>query len=148
MKLTEKEAAQFEQFLSTPQLPFRHLTDLQKTLPKTTVELIRGIFSRGVSFEEAESIAHYLEKVVESCGFKNPNAFDNNTSHIIGREWHEIDYTGEGMTWQKQKRAYARHGITNFKTLKNIQKFFAVESRLGYFHKIYKPQGCKIFKPK
>ena len=36
---------------------------------------------------------------------------------IIGREWHEIDYSGESMTWQKQKIKYAPYGISNFKTL-------------------------------
>ena len=41
----------------------------------------------------------------------------NNTSHIIGRNWWEINYSGENMTWQGQKTKYAPYGITDFKSV-------------------------------
>ena len=53
----------------------------------------------------------YLQELIEYYNFQNVAAFDENTSHIIGRQWHEIDYSGEGMTWQGQKAKYARYGV-------------------------------------
>ncbi|HXH55368.1 MAG TPA: hypothetical protein VNK03_06485 [Gammaproteobacteria bacterium] len=143
MKLKESEVVALEQFLATR--TFVNIDELQSLLPKTSIELLIAIRFRAVSSKEAESIAHYLKDIVGSCQFQNIKAFDNNTSHIIGREWHEIDYSGEGMTWKKQQAPYAPYGITNFKTLENVKKFFPVESKLPYFKKIYKPLPCKIF---
>ncbi len=139
MKLTEAEVVALEQFLTTK--TFVNIHHLQWLLPKTTIELLMAIRFRDLPSDEAESIAHYLKTLVESCQFQNIKAFDNNTSHIIGREWYEIDYSGEGMTWEKQKAHYTPYGITNFKTLENVKKFFPVESKSPYFKKIYKPTG-------
>lgn len=111
------------------------------TLPKTTLELLMAVQSRMLPLSEAEKMAGYLEEIVGKFNFKNPRAFDENTSHIIGREWHEIDYAGENMTWQKQKLKYQVYNIDNFKTLENLTKFFPVESKLPYFKKIYRPQN-------
>jgi hypothetical protein len=58
----------------------------------------------------------------------------------MGRQWHEIDYSGEGMTWEKQKAFYAPYGIDHFKSLACLEEFFKVESQLPYFRKIYKPK--------
>lgn len=141
MKLTQQqsnEMMQYLQSLSADQLP--HLQALQKVMPKTTLELLFGMQARGVSKTEAEKIAEVLLQFYQKSHFKNPAPFDENTSHIIGREWHEIDYSGEGMTWQGQKAKYAPYGITNFKTADNVKKFLRVESQLPYFKKIYKPQ--------
>lgn len=140
MKLTEKTAKEFEHFLNTQIVQTQPFNKLKMILPKTTVELLMGIQFRGVSYEEAEKIAQYLIKMTQDYQFKNIKYFDNNTSHIIGREWNEIDYSGEGMTWQKQKLKYERSHITNFKTLDNIRRFFPVESKLPYFAKIYQPR--------
>jgi hypothetical protein len=143
MKLKEDDVSSLEQFLSNKTFNFHHLKVLEKVLPKTTVELLIALQSRGVSFEEVEAIAQYLGKLVASFGFENVRAFDSNTSHIIGREWHEIDYSGEGMSWEKQRKKYAPHGIKNFKTVDILRKFFLVESKLPYFKKIYKPTFCE-----
>lgn len=143
MKLKESEVVALEQFLATR--TFVQIHALHSLLPKTSIELLMAIRFRGVPADEAQSIAHYLKDIVASCQFQNIKAFDNNTSHIIGREWHEIDYSGEGMTWKKQQEHYAPYGITNFRTLENVKKFFPVESKLPYFKKIYKPLHCKIF---
>ncbi|KIJ88837.1 hypothetical protein [Rickettsia asembonensis] len=88
-------------------------------------------------------MAKYLQELVGFYNFQNVAAFDENTSHIIGRQWHEIDYSGESMTWQGQKAKYARYDITDFKSVDCLKKFFKVESKLPYFTKIYKPQILK-----
>lgn len=139
MKLKEAEARTLEKFLSSTNCNFPHLNNLQAVLPKTTLELLMAIHKRGLMSDEAELMADYLEKITIAFQFQNVTAFDENTSHIIGREWHEIDYSGEGMTWQKQKAHYAPYGIEHFKSQKCLLKFFQVESTLPYFRKIYKP---------
>lgn len=144
MKLEEMEAVQLEQFLSSKNLDFKNLTKLQHELPKTVVELLMSIRFRHVSHLDAELMGQYLAEVVSSCGFQNLKSFDNNTSHIIGREWDEIDYSGEGMTWQKQKEKYAIYGVVNFKKVDSLKKFFPVEAKLPYFIKKYKYGNCKL----
>ena len=142
MALKESEAVALEQFLATKN--FVNIAGLQSLLPKTSIELLMALRFRAVPSNEAESIALYLKDIVASCQFENIKGFDNNTSHIIGREWHEIDYSGEEMTWKKQQAWYTPYGIANFKTLENLKKFFPVESKLPHFKKIYKPLHCKF----
>ncbi|MEM8562481.1 MAG: hypothetical protein AAGF57_09625, partial [Pseudomonadota bacterium] len=91
----------------------------------------------GLRLDEAERMANYLDGVPATYAINNTAYFDENTSHIIGREWHEIDYTGEGMDWQQQKQKYAPYGITHFKSLDNLQRFFPIESTLPYFRPAY-----------
>jgi hypothetical protein len=141
MKLTPKQVDSFADFLNDLKTPLPNINSLQTILPKTTLELLMAVHSRGLPIEEAEKMAAYLEEIVGKFKFQNRNAFDENTSHIIGREWHEIDYSGENMTWQKQKLKYQPYGITNFKSLDNLIRFFAIESKLPYFKKIYRPKG-------
>jgi hypothetical protein len=140
MKLQPADAEQFKAFLANLQEPTPKLKSLQTILPKTTVELLMAVSKRGVSLNEAEKMAEYLKEVVDEFQFTYPEAFDENTSHIIGREWSEIDYSGEGMTWQKQKAKYRPYGIQDFKTLGHLKKFIPVESKLSYFDKTYKPK--------
>lgn len=139
MKLQEAETQQFENYIKNMHTKFLYLPRLQSLMPKTTTELLMAIYKRGLDKSEADKMAHYLIEQVKFYKFKNLAAFDNNTSHIIGREWYEIDYSGESMTWQKQQQKYAPYGIVNFKSLKCLQKFFPVESRLPYFNKLYQP---------
>ena len=144
MKLTLNEANQFSNFLQqslSHNIPL--LRGLQWQLPKTTVELLRAVSERGVAFSEAEKMAGYLLQLLQQQQFQNPKAFDENTSHIIGREWHEIDYSGEGMTWQKQRLKYLPYGVQDFKSLVCLENFFVVESKLPYFKKIYQPRVTK-----
>lgn len=139
MRLLESDAKNLEDFLNSTRLDFPNLNDLQSSLPKTTIELLMSVHKRGVQPHEAELMADYLKKLVKEFQFQEVGAFDENTSHIIGREWHEIDYSGEGMTWEKQKAHYAPYGIKNFKSQACLEKFFPVESKLPYFRKAYKP---------
>ncbi len=142
MKLEESEAVSLENSLNSPH-NFPHLEELQVVLPKTTLELLMAIHKRELPKEEAELMADYLKGVIEAFQFQNVGAFDENISHIIGRQWHEIDYSGEGMTWKKQKTFYAPYGIEHFKSRECLEKFFKVESKLPYFRKIYKPKRPK-----
>ncbi|HJD67171.1 MAG TPA: NUDIX hydrolase [Rickettsia endosymbiont of Bembidion lapponicum] len=149
MKLQESNAKSLEKFLSSTNYNFIYLSELQNFLPKTTLELLIAINERGLDIKEADLMAKYLQGLIESYNFQNVAAFDENTSHIIGRDWHEIDYSGEGMTWQGQKAKYTPYDITNFKSVECLKKFFAFESKLPYFTKIYKPNvgaGCMVKK--
>lgn len=139
MKLTTQQIDTLIDYLKTlDSRDLSRLQKLQKVLPKTTLELLFAIQSRGLDKSEAEKIAIYLKQVHNEYHIKNLAAFDENTSHIIGREWQDIDYSGEGMTWEGQKAKYAPYGITNFKTLDNLKKFFPVESKLPYFDQTYR----------
>jgi len=140
MKLQESNAKSLEQFLNSTDYNFIYLAELQNFLPKTTLELLIAINERNLDKKEADLMAKYLQGLLKSVNFQNVTAFDNNTSHIIGRQWHEIDYSGEGMTWQGQKAKYAPYDISDFKSVDCLKKFFIVESKLPYFNKIYKPQ--------
>lgn len=146
MKLLESDVKSLEDFLNSTRCDFPHLNDLQDVLPKTTLELLMAIHNRGLSSDEAELMADYLKKLAEKFEFQNIAAFDENTSHIIGREWHEIDYSGEGMTWEKQKAHYTPYGIEHFKSKNCLEKFFQVESKFPYFRKIYKPKHPNALK--
>jgi hypothetical protein len=110
-------------------------------MPKASVELVRSVAERGVSREEGERMAAYLIELHTALDMENPSPLDENTSHVIGREWHEIDYRGEGMTWEKQKSIYEPKGIPDFKTEAHLRRFFEVESKAPYFVKLYKPRG-------
>jgi hypothetical protein len=138
MKLNTEQVDALVHYLKTlSAYDLIHLQKLQKILPKTTLELLFAIQSRGLEKHEAEKIAIYLQQVPKEYHIQKIAAFDENTSHIIGREWQEIDYSGEGMTWQGQKEKYKDYGITDFKTLDNLKKFFPVESQLPYFSQSY-----------
>ncbi len=138
MKLSKEKVKLLNNYLNALQPnELVGLQALQKTLPKTTTELLFAIATRGIDKTEAEKIAAFMQKMPTQYHIQKVSDFDENTSHIIGREWNEIDYSGEGMTRQGQKEKYKPYGITNFKTLSNLEKFFQVESRLPYFYQVY-----------
>jgi hypothetical protein len=141
MKISKKRALSFNEFLeSLDKEKTKQLLKLKNELPKTTLELLMAVHERGLSLKEANRMAEYLSSLVNKFSFQTPKPFDENTSHIIGREWHEIDYSGENLTWQKQKAHYLPYGIKDFKSKENLEKFFRVESKLPYFRKIYRPK--------
>jgi hypothetical protein len=147
MKISAERANSFVEFLTALQKPTPKLMRLEDVLPKTTLELLMAVHERHLALTEAEEMAEYLQTLVEKFQFQNLSAFDENTSHIIGREWHEIDYSGEGMTWQKQRQHYLPYGIIDFKSVGSLSKFFPVESELSYFKKTYRPQNPNALKP-
>lgn len=121
--------------------------ELIKKMPKTTIELARSINERGVKKKDAEEMADYLLRFLKSMKISNQGTFEECISHMIGREWKEIDYSGEGMTWQGQRRFYNKRSRRRMDWVKNIKKavylhrFFEIERKLRYFRKIFAPQG-------
>jgi hypothetical protein len=140
MKLREADVQQISLLLSQDHFAWVHMQELRKLAPKTTLELLFSICFRDLSKEEADKIAGYLLELLQKFHFQYPAKFDANTSHVIGRKWHEIDYSGEGMTWQSQRKKYQPYGIIDFRTKENIAAFFQIESKLPYFKKIYQPK--------
>ncbi len=118
--------------------PFR---ELHAVMPRSTVELARAVHERGVTLDEADQIATYLVAVVAACRFERLTVFDENHSHVIGREWSEIDYTGESMTWQGQRDAWAPRGVTSFERAVYIHAYFLGAEKLRHWDKVYKPRG-------
>jgi hypothetical protein len=141
MKLTEDEATRAALALieELPSLP--HARQLLEPMPKATIELIRSVRERAVPRDEAERMAEYLLQARTALAMANPGPFDENCSHVVGREWQDIDYRDEGMTWQKQRAIYQPKGIAHFKDVANLRQFFRVESSLPYFRKLYQVQG-------
>jgi hypothetical protein len=110
-------------------------------MPHSTVELIRSIEERGVAPDEAERIAAYLARVVAHLRFARLEKFDINHSHVTGREWHEIDYSGEKMTWQGQKQYWSKKGVKSYKKAAYIHRYFAHAYELPHFARVYRPRG-------
>lgn len=115
---------------------------LSQAMPKTVTELVRSTYERGVSTREAENMARYFSHLLDHLQPQNLAALDENCSHVVGREWHEIDYRGEPLSWERQKRTYAPQGIPHFKDAATLERFFRVESRAPYFDKVYRPLGA------
>jgi hypothetical protein len=141
MKLSLGEGIALAQALADLLPELGETRRLLGTMPKAAVELVRSVAERGVARDEAERMAHYLLALHAALDMENPAPLDENTSHVIGREWHEIDYRGEGMTWEKQKSIYAPRGVPDFKTALHLETFFRIESKAAYFQKLYRPRG-------
>lgn len=142
MKLTPEEGARAASY-ARQDLPGRPAArELLALMPKTTIELIRGVRERAVSAADAEGIAAYLASMHASMRMGNPDPFDENCSHVMARHWHEIDtYKYEGMNWERQKKIYAPKGVDDFRTAGHVRRFFEIESRAPYFQQLYKPAG-------
>ncbi len=117
------------------------IRDLHAIMPRSTVELARAVQGRGVPLEEADAIAMYLVTVVTALRFERLGVFDDNHSHVIGREWHEIDYSGEGMTWQSQRDDWKPQGVVSFERAAYIHAYFTGAERLPHWRRVYKPRG-------
>jgi hypothetical protein len=142
MKLTPEQGAKVAA-AARAALPKRPLARaLLAIMPKTTVELVRAVDERDVPEADAEAIAGYMARLMATMKPENPAPLDENSSHVIGRHWHEIDtYQYEGMSWERQKKIYAPRGIPDFRTEAHVKRFFEVESKAPYFQKLYRPTG-------
>jgi hypothetical protein len=114
---------------------------LVTVMPRSTVELARAVRERGVSVEEADAIAHYLARVASTLAFERLHVFDENHSHVTGREWHEIDYSGENMTWQGQRDYWTPRGVQSFERAAYIHAYFVGAERLPHWKRAYRPRG-------
>jgi hypothetical protein len=117
------------------------LRALHGVMPRSTVELARAVRERGVPIAEAERIAAYLVEVVRVLAFERLATFDENHSHVTGREWPQIDYTGEGMTWQSQQADWQPRGVTDFRSVDSIHAYFTGAEKLPHWKKVYRPRG-------
>lgn len=117
------------------------IAKLEDVMPRSTVELARATRQRGLPSSEAERIAAYLAEVVRALDFQRLDAFDENHSHVTGREWQDIDYSGEPMTWQSQRAYWAPRGVPHFKTRDAIHAYFTGAERLPHWQQVYRPRG-------
>jgi hypothetical protein len=115
--------------------------ELHAVMPRSTIELARAVRERGVPVDEAEAIARYLVRVTQALSFERLATFDDNHSHVTGRDWPDIDYTGEGMTWQSQRADWEPKGVTNFKRASFIHAYFVGAERLPHWKRVYRPRG-------
>lgn len=114
---------------------------LADTLPHSTIELARAVNERGVRPADSVDIAAYLLAFTKALRFGNLRRLDINHSHVIGRDWPDIDYTGESMTWQSQKKYWQPKGVIDFKKAEHIHAYFRGAHDLPHFARVYKPAG-------
>lgn len=114
---------------------------LHVVMPRSTVELARAVAERGVTVEDAEAIAAYLVQLIDAVDFERLATFDENHSHVTGREWHEIDYTGEGMTWQSQQAYWAPRGVTSFERAAFVHAYMTGAEKLAHWQRVYRPRN-------
>jgi hypothetical protein len=115
--------------------------ELHAVMPRSTVELARAVRERGVTPEDADDIARYLVRFADVLAFARLDVFDENHSHVTGRQWHEIDYSGEGMTWQRQRDYWLPRGVIDFRRVEHIHAYFVGASRLPHWQRVYRPRG-------
>jgi hypothetical protein len=114
---------------------------LHAVMPHSTVELARAVRERGVPTGEAEAIARYLVAFTRALAFERLAVFDENHSHVTGRDWDEIDYRGEGMTWREQQAYWSPRGVADFKRRAHIHAYFVGAERLPHWKRVYRPRG-------
>jgi len=141
MKLTNAQGIQAAVFAVQHLTALPRLRALHEVMPHSTVELVRAIEDRGVAAEEVERIADLLLALVAHLDFARLDRFDKNHSHVTGREWREIDYTGEKMTWQGQKKYWSKKGVPSFKKAEHIHRYFAHAYELPHFARVYRPRA-------
>lgn len=141
MKLSAAQAtaAATELLRRLPTLPSARA--LHRVMPRSLVELVRAVAERGLPEKEAEAMAAYLVGLVTTLRLGGLSQFDENHSHVIGRQWPEIDYSGEGTTWQQRRAAWIRHGVVDFNKAIHLHRYFTAEEKLPYFRRIYRPAG-------
>jgi len=144
MKLSEDEArAVCEALLAElPNMP--EARRMAALMPKASIELVRSVRERGVPRDEAERMATFLLDTRTALQMDNTAAFDENCSHVVGREWSDIDYRDEGMHWEKHRSIYVPKGVLHFKDVANLRQFFRVESQAPYFQKVYGVKGTAL----
>lgn len=114
---------------------------LARVMPRSTVELARAVAERGVAVDELDRIASYLVRVVDAIQPARLATFDDNHSHVTGRDWPDIDYSGEHMTWQGQRDAWVPKGVVSFKRAEYIHAYFMGAERLAHWARVYRPRG-------
>jgi hypothetical protein len=114
---------------------------LHDVMPRSLIELARAVAERGVGRREAKAMAAYLVGLVQTLRPGNLAQLDENHSHVIGRDWPEIDYGGEGTSWRARRAYWRRYGVKDFKRAEHLQRYFLHAQILPYFRRIYRPAG-------
>ncbi|MBT8491898.1 MAG: hypothetical protein KJO07_02460, partial [Deltaproteobacteria bacterium] len=118
----------------------RGTIELARVMPRSAVELLRAHHERGVSAPESLRIGRYLRRLVATVGFDGLERLDANHSHVIGRDWQQIDYSGERLDWRSQRRYWTRRGVPDFKKASHIHAYLTAASRFRYFRRLYRPR--------
>ncbi|MBN2495926.1 MAG: hypothetical protein JXR96_15145 [Deltaproteobacteria bacterium] len=139
MKLGPAEARAIAGYFAALPAELVRVAALAERMPHSAVELVSAMHERGVPSEDAEAMADFLLRMSEAGKFKNLRQLDINHSHVIGRDWPQIDYSGERMTWQGQKAFWEPKGVKSFKKAEYLAAYFRHASRMSYFKRIYKP---------
>jgi hypothetical protein len=141
MKLTEDEGFRAANYLLESLSEMDNTRKLAEQLPKAIIELVMAVHERGVKQKDAEEISAFLLTFLAHLKLLHPAKFDENLSHVIGRQWHEIDYSGEKMTWQKAQASFTPMGVVDFRKAEYVEIYFRWESKKQFFMRIYQPQG-------
>ncbi|MCI0503528.1 hypothetical protein L0Y65_02345 [Candidatus Micrarchaeota archaeon] len=141
MKLTPEEGELAMSYLRSDLASSQSIGALASRMPKTTIELLRAMHERGVTREDAEGIAGYLNRMLDSMRLSKVDTFDTCCSHVLGRRWSQIDYSGERLDAASQERSYASRGVPDLLTSEHVRRYFAVESKMPYFRRLFNPQG-------
>lgn len=147
MRLTPKQGKDAEGYIikDLPLMP--ESRKLRGKMPKTVIELIRSVNERGVTRNDAEEMAEYFTRFLKSMNMIKLGKFDECMSHMVGREWSNVDYSGEPMTWQSQRKFYNRKRpkamdwVKNIKTKLYLYRFLKMEVRMRYFKMLFHPSG-------
>lgn len=140
MGLTAKQADALSADLMRllPKMPKASM--LADLMPRSVVELVASVSQRKLALKDAEDIASFHIQLTGAMGFRNLKQFDSNHSHVIGRRWNQIDYSGEGVTWRQRQRQWSGAGVKDFRTAGSICRYMRAASRKAYFMRIYKPR--------
>lgn len=140
MKLTAAEGERAAKVLLELLESSKPLRQLVAVMPHSSVELARAVDERDLPRAEADAIADYLFKLVTAIDFARLEQFDRNHSHVTGRQWREIDYSGERMTWRGQKKYWSARGVHDFKTVAHIDAYMRAAARMRHWKRVYRPR--------
>jgi len=141
MKLTEEEARQVSTYLveELPNLP--KCAALLDKMPKAAVELVRGTRERGMSSEAVEEIALYLSNFLGRMRLGNAGRFDESVSHVIGRTYEQIDWSGEDTSAEQQRRDWEPYGVPDFRTAEHYHNYLRHAVEMRWFTRAFQPRG-------
>lgn len=141
MRLSRQQADKIVSYFQEHMPSMPKTRELHSRMPRSTVELVRAVGERGVPAEEAERISGFLVYFTDHMRFRNLKQLDVNTSHVIGRQWKEIDFSGEGTNWRWQKNHWGEHGVRDFQHAADVCRYFRAASKYRFFKRIYKARS-------
>ncbi|MEM9490224.1 MAG: hypothetical protein AAGC55_13845 [Myxococcota bacterium] len=142
MKLSAEQGRDAAGYVLAARIAVARLGEMAEIMPHSTVELARAVAERGVSDAAAAEIVAFHLAFTRAMRFGKLRNFDVNHSHVVGRDWRDIDYSGEGMTWQGQKAYWEPKGVADFKSAAHIYAYFRQAYHLPHFSRVYRPAGA------